>query len=366
MTTVAFVLVSWRPDVPAGMERAVAAHAAGLTAAGHHAVIITADHTAPSNYRGATVATLTALDGTFPCDDTTLRTGIHNATGELRRQLVTVFARERVDVAVYVDALWGLGAVMPAYPNTRNVLAAHVVGHDTDLHTALAREPKAVIAPTAAVLAQAVRRGYDTSTWKVVPNALLTVPEPQPPHTRGQLRQHGPIRVLARLGPEKGIAELLAPRTQPDRPIEVVLAHAPFEIIPGSQEHLLRRCQALIADQAAVTIQHGKTWDEVPTWLGGASLVIVPSHAETFGLVALEAMAAGTPVVAHDIGNLPALIGDGGVLVPHQDGPDGLWRASRELLADAVTYGRTSRAAYYRSRDYWPALVANQLLKVVS
>jgi glycosyltransferase involved in cell wall biosynthesis len=77
-------------------------------------------------------------------------------------------------------------------------------------------------------------------------------------------------------------------------------------------------------------------------------------------------MAAGTPVVAHDIDNLSTLIGDGGALVPCEDGADGLWRASRQLLADAVSYPRTSRAAYYRSRDYWPALVANQLLKVVS
>lgn len=44
----------------------------------------------------------------------------------------------------------------------------------------------------------------------------------------------------------------------------------------------------------------------------------------------------------------------------------GLWRAFRQVLADAISYTRTSRAAYYRSRDYWPALVANQLLKVVS
>src|SRR6266568_3448096 len=122
MTTVAFVLVSWCPDVAAGMERAVAAHAVGLTKAGHKAVIVTADPTAPRTYRDATVATITALGGTFPCDDTTLRTAIHQGRDALRRHLVTVFAHERVDVAVYVDALWGLGSIMPAHPQTRNVL----------------------------------------------------------------------------------------------------------------------------------------------------------------------------------------------------------------------------------------------------
>jgi glycosyltransferase involved in cell wall biosynthesis len=107
-------------------------------------------------------------------------------------------------------------------------------------------------------------------------------------------------------------------------------------------------------------------WREVHGWLGGAALVIVPSRAETFGLVALEAMAAGTPVVAYDVGNLPDLIADGGVIVAHDDGPAGLWRAARQLLHDPVRYGAKSRAAYYRSRDYWPAHIADQLLKVVS
>ncbi|GAA4729866.1 glycosyltransferase family 4 protein [Phytohabitans rumicis] len=366
MTTVAFVLVSWRPDVPAGMERAVAAHAVGLTKAGHSAVIVTADPTAPHSYRGATVATITALGGTFPCDDITLRAAVQQGRDTVRRELVTVFAREGVDVAVYVDALWGLGSIMPTRPQTRNVLAAHVVGHDTDLRAALTLEPAAVIVPSATVLTEATGRGYDSTTWKIVPNTLLTEPEPQPQRVRDHLYQYGPIRVLARLGPEKGVAALLAPRNQLDRPIEVALAKAPFEVTIGSQDDLLHNCQRLAVDTPGVTIQPGLNWDDVLAWLGGASVVIVPSHAETFGLVALEAMAAGTPVVAHGVGNLPALISDGGVLVPHQQGAAGLWRASRELLSDAVTYRRTSRAAYYRSPDYWPALVANQLLKVVS
>lgn len=49
-------------------------------------------------------------------------------------------------------------------------------------------------------------------------------------------------------------------------------------------------------------------------------MVIVPSTRETFGLVALEAMSVGTPVVSYAIDNLPNLIGTGteagGVLVP--------------------------------------------------
>ncbi|MEU7961377.1 glycosyltransferase family 4 protein [Micromonospora humida] len=364
--TIAFVLVSWRPDVPAGMERAVIAHAAGLQDIQAGAVIVTADPAAPSIYHNVPIERLRSLDVRFPCDDATLRAATDASAETIGEELGRLFRQRQVHSVVYVDALWGLGRIMATRPGVRNVLAAHVVGHDADLQAALSRNPDAVIAPSATVLSEAAARGYDSSGWSVVPNTLLTLPGPQSPDDRYQLWATGPIRVLARLGPEKGVAELLDSITGFDRPIEVALADAPFELAAGSQEQVHLRCRALAAETPGVALRHGLAWHEVSTWLGGASVVIVPSHAETFGLVALEAMAAGTPVVAYDVGNLPSLIGDGGVVVPYQPRPENLWRAAQHLLADPVGYAAASRAAYYRSRDYWPALVANQLLKVVS
>lgn len=92
-------------------------------------------------------------------------------------------------------------------------------------------------------------------------------------------------------------------------------------------------------------------------------MVIVPSLAETFGLVALEAMAGGTPVVAFDLDNLPALIGH---LVPPEHGHLGLWRAAKELLADPLGYEHASRVAASQAQDYRPAHIAGLLVKVVS
>ncbi|MFZ1287678.1 MAG: D-inositol-3-phosphate glycosyltransferase, partial [Candidatus Phosphoribacter sp.] len=58
-------------------------------------------------------------------------------------------------------------------------------------------------------------------------------------------------------------------------------------------------------------------------WYRAADLVTVPSYNESFGLVAIEALACGTPVVAAKVGGLPTAVGDGGVLVPGHD--VGLW-----------------------------------------
>jgi D-inositol-3-phosphate glycosyltransferase len=60
---------------------------------------------------------------------------------------------------------------------------------------------------------------------------------------------------------------------------------------------------------------------DLPHWYRAADLVIVPSYSESFGLVALEAQACGTPVVATAVGGLRTAVADGisGVLVDGHD-----------------------------------------------
>ena len=57
--------------------------------------------------------------------------------------------------------------------------------------------------------------------------------------------------------------------------------------------------------------------NDLPDWYRSADLVCVPSYSESFGLVALEAQACGTPVVATAVGGLRTAVADGisGVLV---------------------------------------------------
>jgi D-inositol-3-phosphate glycosyltransferase len=60
---------------------------------------------------------------------------------------------------------------------------------------------------------------------------------------------------------------------------------------------------------------------DLPQWFRAADLVCVPSYSESFGLVALEAQACGTPVVATAVGGLRTAVADGisGVLVDGHD-----------------------------------------------
>ena len=363
--TAAFVLASYRPDEPAGMERAVAAMASGLRQLGHQAVIITA---APQPRPDPHVITLTRLPVAFPCDDATLRDAIRSAGPALAREIKATLTEHQADVVVYVDALWGLGILAGEVGHpARRVLAVHVVGHDTDLRTALAVAHR-VIVPSESVLIEARDRGYRVDAWRVVPNPLLIDPGGTSPgrEQREHLRRHGPVRAVARLGAEKGVTGLLAAAPLvPGRQTEVVLAGAGFEATPGSQGALLAECRALAQASGAVLVP-ALAWRQVPGFLAGAAVTVVPSVRETFGNLALESLSAATPVIAHATGNLPALIGaDAGILVPPGAGPGGLRDAARDLLADPVRYHLACGAAYCRSRNYRSADVAQTFLKAV-
>jgi glycosyltransferase involved in cell wall biosynthesis len=364
--TVAFVLVSYRPDEPAGIERSVAAMAAGLRKLGHRAVIITA---APQPGPDPGIIQLGRLPVAFPSDDPTLRRAVETCQATLSRELRAALTARQAGLIVYADALWGLGRIAFAVQHpARRVLAVHVVGNHADLEPALAAAD-CVIVPSAAVLADAGNRGYHTGGWQVVANPLLVDPgEVTRPGAllRERLRRCGPVRVVARLGAEKGVTGLLRAARPGSRPVQVVLAPAGFEAAPGSQRELLAECRTLAA-AAGAAIRPPLAWREVPAFLAGGAVTIIPSTRETFGNLALESLSAGTPVVAYSVGNLPALLSEtaAGVLVPPAAGPRGLWQAARDLLSDPVRYRQACGAAYCRSRNYRSADIADAFLKAV-
>jgi D-inositol-3-phosphate glycosyltransferase len=98
-----------------------------------------------------------------------------------------------------------------------------------------------------------------------------------------------------------------------------------------------------------------------------ADLTIVPSYNESFGLVAIESQACGTPVIAARVGGLRTAVADGvsGILIDGHD-PADYAAAIAELLADPDRAAALSRGAItYASRFGWSATV-DRLLEVYS
>ena len=154
------------------------------------------------------------------------------------------------------------------------------------------------VARTAPVPATVIHNGIDLTPFTVLPSRH---------QARSQLdwpQDELVVLSVARLSPEKGLETLI--KAAQGLNLRVVIAgegpeHAPLAARGGA--HLLG------------------ARDDIPLLLAAADLYCQPSVTEGLGLAIIEAMAAGLPVVASDIGGIPELIPDSetGILVPVGD-----------------------------------------------
>jgi D-inositol-3-phosphate glycosyltransferase len=104
---------------------------------------------------------------------------------------------------------------------------------------------------------------------------------------------------------------------------------------------------------------------ELADWYRAATTVLVPSHSESFGLVALEAQACGTPVVAAAVGGLRTAVRDGisGVLVDGHH-PDSYASVLAKLVASPSRLAALSRGAIEHASGFGWAVTADRLIGV--
>jgi glycosyltransferase involved in cell wall biosynthesis len=95
----------------------------------------------------------------------------------------------------------------------------------------------------------------------------------------------------------------------------------------------------------------GSVRDTAPVYRA-LDMVVMPSHREGFGLVAVEAMAAGTPVIAARSSSLPEVVGDAALLAEAHD-PGGLAASIVRLARDAELRARLIHAGAARVRGHF-------------
>ena len=107
-----------------------------------------------------------------------------------------------------------------------------------------------------------------------------------------------------------------------------------------------------------VTFLGAKDQDTLQYYYSAAEVVVMPSDYESFGMVALEAMACGTPVIVSDVGGLAFLVQHGrtGYRVPARD-PQALAAKITRLLTDEGLRRRIGqRAACWAESYAWPRI----------
>lgn len=108
-----------------------------------------------------------------------------------------------------------------------------------------------------------------------------------------------------------------------------------------------------------------RSQSSLPYYYSAAEVLIMPSHYESFGMVALEAMACGTPVVASQVGGLAFLVRDGvtGYVVPGGD-PVALSERLIELVSQPDLRQRLGEQASAYARDYSWENITSRIVQV--
>jgi len=177
------------------------------------------------------------------------------------------------------------------------------------------------------------------------------------------LEGHRVLLFAGRIQPLKGVDLAVGALAALDDPTAVLLVVGGPSGVDGDREVVRVREQVRhLGLGGRVRFVPPQPHARLADYYRAADVCLVPSRSESFGLVALEAAACGTPVVAAAVGGLRSLVVDGetGVLVEGRD-PLAYAAPVERLLADPSAAARMGRAAAAHSLRYSWSVAAGRL-----
>lgn len=269
--------------------------------------------------------------------------------GEFARYLERQWYDERPDVVHAHFWMSGLASVLAArkagvpvvqtYHALGTVKRRHQGADDTSppqrigIERMIGREADRIAATCDDEVTELMRMGVRRQRISVVPCGV----DPDRFRPEGPTdRRRYPYRIVSvgRLVPRKGFQDLItALRSLPDA--ELVIAGGPVDVDTDPEARRLAAHAERIGVRHRLALAGQVSRDAMPALLRSADVVACVPWYEPFGIVPLEAMACGVPVVASAVGGLTDTVVDGvtGVLVPPRD-PAALSRALHSLLVD--------------------------------
>jgi D-inositol-3-phosphate glycosyltransferase len=238
------------------------------------------------------------------------------------------------------------------------------------------RRVNRVIVATLAELTQ-LRFLYkaDASKLTVIPPGVdkghfYPIPADEAKQFIGLRPENRMILFVGRIEPLKGVDTLIKAMscldmslTNREQPVHLAIIGGEPDVDPNDMSEEMMRLQKMCDDLCMgnmVLFLGKRAQDTLPYYYSAAEVLVMPSLYESFGMVALEAMACGTPVIASEVGGLGYLVQDGvtGYTIPDSD-PGMLCEKLSKLLGDnelRTTMG--NRAADYATEYAWDKIVS--------
>ncbi len=181
------------------------------------------------------------------------------------------------------------------------------------------------------------------------------------------------VLFVGRIEPLKGVDTLIRAMAclklkDHGRPVHLAIIGGEPDADPDQMTAEMARLQKLSDDlcmEKMVVFLGKRGQDTLPYYYSAAEVLVMPSHYESFGMVALEAMACGTPVIASDVGGLGFLVQDGetGYTIP-DDEPDLMCEKLSLLLSDGGLRARMGQRAAEVAQSYDWEKIAKQIIGV--
>jgi D-inositol-3-phosphate glycosyltransferase len=241
------------------------------------------------------------------------------------------------------------------------------------------RRADRVVAATMAELTQ-LRFLYKADVGKtvIIPPGVDTghfypIPADEAKQFIGLKPENRMVLFVGRIEPLKGVDTLIQAMSclglqGARRPVHLAIIGGDVSVNPDDMSQEMTRLQNLCDElcMGGMVVFLGKRGqDTLPYYYSAAEVVVMPSLYESFGMVALEAMACGVPVVASEVGGLGYLVQNGltGYTIPDSD-PEALCDKLSILLGNAALRGEMGDRAAEYAMDYAWEKIASQIIDV--
>jgi D-inositol-3-phosphate glycosyltransferase len=263
---------------------------------------------------------------------------------------------------------WGVPLVHMFH--TLGRLKNTVAQSPADLEPALRldEETRIVAEADRVVAANVVERAHLVWHYRARADRIAVIPcgvdtdlfQPMDPAKAKDLLELPPDPLLlyvGRLQPIKGLDTLLEAMTAVPEPACLLIVGGEHDERESAHGAALRQRLKALGLERRVRFLRAQPQRRLRLFYAAADATVVPSYYESFGMVALEAMACGSPVVASRVGGLTTTVQDGvtGRLVPEGD-PAALAAAISGLLDGAEGRRLGQQATRWAAEHRWPCV----------
>lgn len=243
------------------------------------------------------------------------------------------------------------------------------------------RRAKRIVVATLAELTQ-LRFLYkaDAEKLTIIPPGVDTshfypIPADEAKQYIGLKPQDRMILFVGRIEPLKGVDTLIQAMAHLDKnlqnkkdPVHLAIIGGEPNVDPHEMTAEMKRLQKMSDDLCmggTILFLGKRAQDTLPYYYSAAEVLVMPSLYESFGMVALEAMACGAPVIASEVGGLGYLVQNGvtGYTIPDSD-PNVLSEKLAIVLGDKKLRDEMACRAVGDARNYEWGTIARQIVDV--